>query len=204
MENLQNLSDVELISLVKDKNNSEAFVELCKKYENIFYKICQRYSTSLISVGLSPSDIYEEKNMIIYHCVLNFKVDKKTKFGSYLGNYARYLCLNSMNARKFILPIVDQESLKKVEYEKAKQQYTDLNRIPDNYNYISNILGQIKDKRVEEIFKYRYLNDDKKNMSWELISKKMGLSVQTIINIHKKNLKLLKTKFQSENISDIV
>jgi hypothetical protein len=105
--NLLVATDSRLVKMVRDKADNGAFLEVCRRYENIFYKVCQKYSAVLSNNGVNPQDIYEEKNFIIFHCISSFKPCKKAKLGTWIGNYARYLCLNSINARKFILPTTD-------------------------------------------------------------------------------------------------
>jgi RNA polymerase sigma factor (sigma-70 family) len=187
--------------LVKDKGDSEAFAEICRRYENIFYKVCQKYVKVLTVSGINAQDIFDEKTYIIYHCIKTFNPKKKTKLSTWIGNYARYLCLNSINSRKFILPSVDDEIVKHMEETQVTQSYLAASFTPEDYIYILNIIGQLKDKRVGEIFKYRY--GDKK-MIWAKIAKKMKMSTQTAINLHNKGIRILRKKVKSRNISDII
>jgi RNA polymerase sigma factor (sigma-70 family) len=195
-------TDTQLIRLVKSKTDDEAFLEICRRYENIFYKVCQKYTTSLAYSGINTQDIFDEKTYIIYHCVKTFNPGKNTKLSTWIGNYARYLCLNSINSRKFILPTADEKVIAHVEELQVTQNYLSKSYSPEDYNYIINIIGQLKDKRVGEIFRYRYFDD--KKMIWSKIAKKMKMSTQTAINLHNKGLKMLRKKVKSKNISDIV
>lgn len=195
-------SDKSLILLVKKKSDENAFLEICRRYENLFYKVCQKYSTALSNSGVNTQDIFDEKTFIIYHCILTFNSDKKTKLSTWIGNYARYLCLNAINSRKFILPTIDEETSLKIEDLQTSQSYLSQTNSPDDYNYILNIINQLKDQRVNEIFKFRYFND--KKMIWSKIAKEMNISAQTAINLHNKGIKMLRKKMKSKNISDIV
>ncbi len=200
---LDNKTDKELVCLIKEGASSEAFIEICKRYENIFYKVCQKYSSALTHSGLNPEDIFEEKNCIILHCISTFKPDKNTKLGTWIGNYARYLCLNSINARRFILPTTDDELHSHLE---DSQTYIDYNKglkdSGEDFKYVLNLLHQLRDTRIIEIFKYRYLNQ--KRMIWAEIATKLGVSTQTVINLHNKGLELLQRKLKSRNISDVI
>lgn len=195
-------TDRQLVKLVKEDGSCEAFIEICRRYENIFYKVCQKYVTPLSMSGVNPQDIFDEKNFIIFHCINTFNYRKKAKLSTWIGNYARYLCLNSINARKFILPSSDEELTKYIEDSQTTQNYTATQFNPEEYGYIVNIIGQLKDKRVEEIFKYRYFAD--KKMIWSKIAKKMKISTQTAINLHNKGITLLRKKVKSRMISDVV
>jgi len=195
-------TDDQLVKLVKSKGDSEAFKEVCRRYENIFYKVCQKYAPALSISGVNPQDIFEEKNFIIFHCVNTYDSKRKTKLSTWIGNYARYLCLNSLNARKFILPSSDDEIIRHIEETQTTQNYTAAQFNQEDYTYILNIIAQLKDKRVEEVFKYRYFND--KKMIWSKIAKKMKISTQTAINLHNKGISLLRKKVKSRVISDVV
>jgi RNA polymerase sigma factor (sigma-70 family) len=195
-------TDRQLVRLVREIGDDGAFREICRRYENIFYKVCQKYVPALVVSGVNSQDIFEEKNFIIYHCVNTFNYRKKTKLSTWIGNYARYLCLNSINARKFILPSSDDEIIRHIEETQATQNYTTSDYSPEDYSYILNIIAQLKDKRVEEIFKYRYFTD--KKMIWSKIAKKMKISTQTAINLHNKGISLLRKKVKSQVISDVV
>ena len=195
-------TDIELVRSIKKNADNESFNEICKRYENIFYKICQKYSSSLSSVGINVKDIFDEKNYIIYHCILSYKQKKNAKLSTWIGNYARYLCLNSINSRKFIIPSNNDEVSKFLEESQVKSEYLNHADYTEQYQYIFNILEQLKDDRITNIFKHRYCGD--KKMIWSQVAKKMNLSTQTVVNLHDKGLKLVKSKLNSKNISDIV
>lgn len=195
-------SDSRLIKSVKKNADNESFNEICRRYENLFYKVCQKYATRLQICGINVKDIFDEKNFIIYHCVHTYKTGYKTKLSTWIGNYARYLCLNSINARKFILPSDNDEVQKHIEETQVKHDFENNKNFIDNFDYVFNILSQIKDNRITDVFKYRYCGD--KKMIWSKVAEKMDLSTQTVVNLHDKGLKLLKTKLNSKNISDII
>jgi DNA-directed RNA polymerase specialized sigma24 family protein len=195
-------TDRQLVKLVRDNASESAFKEICDRYENIFYKVCQKYVAALRISGINPQDIFDEKDYIIFHCIRTFNYRKGTKLSTWIGNYARYLCLNSINSRKFILPSSDEEITRHIEETQATQNYISSQFTPEDFGYILNIISQLKDKRVEEIFKYRYFND--KKMIWSKIAKKMKISTQTAINLHNKGITLLRKKVKSPVISDVV
>lgn len=200
---LKNKTDNQLIKMVKDTGDNDAFNEICDRYQNVFYKICQKYVIPLTAAGVNPQDIFDEKNYIIFHCVSTFKPNKKTKLSTWIGNYARYLCLNSINARRFILPTTDEEMKKYLEETQTVEQYFSApTTAVDDCNYVYSILTQLKDKRIQDIFKYRYC--DGKKMIWAKVAKKIGISTQTAINLHNKGLNLLKKKFKSKSFVDSV
>ena len=193
--------DLLLIMAVKRKNDSSAFLELCDRYEKIFYKVCKKYENVLTNNGINPQDVYDEKNMIIFHCIKTFNPKKKTKFGSWLGNYARYLCLNSINSRKHISTTIE-EDLNKIHENKSTEDFTQDSHTEENSQYVLKLLSSFKDKRIEKIFQYRFLGD--KKMNWKDVATHMNTSPQTCINLYRKGLKLIKRKVNSNYLFDTV
>ena len=69
------------------------------------------------------------------------------------------------------------------------------------FEYTENILSQLKDSRVQEIFSLRYSKEEKKP-SWSSIASKMNMSTQTAINLHNKGLSMLRKKMDSKKLLD--
>src|SRR4051812_23966769 len=101
-------TDLTLVRGVKQKGDDDSFKEVCRRYENVFYKICQRYAPVLRNSGINPQDIFDDKNIIILNCIKSFDPKKGAKLSTHIGNYARYLCLNSISARRLIMPSSDE------------------------------------------------------------------------------------------------
>lgn len=190
-------SDSYLIRKVKNEACNDSFKEICRRYENLFYKQCQKYSTSLSTCGIYVQDIFNEKNIIILHCIKTFKPSKKTKLSSWIGNYARYLCLNSMNAKRLLIPSPDEEVTKRIEEQQICNDYFQPKvNLDESRNYIYDLLNQMKDPRIKEIFEYRYFQP--KKMIWQKIAKKMKTSPQTVMALHRKGISLIKNKITVE------
>ncbi len=201
---LNTFLDSQLIELVQN-GDSDAFKEVCRRYENLFYKVCQKYASRLTACGLDVNDIFEEMNCLILHCVKSFKPIKKTKLSTWIGNYARYLCLNSLNARKLLFPSYDEEIhsfIEESQIKKVDYGHGDINLEQDDLDIILKNISDIEDKRIEQILRYRYL-DDKKTI-WSQVAQKMNISSQTAINLHNKGLNILRTKMAGEKISNFV
>lgn len=193
-------ADSSLVKLIKRDGNNEAFLEVCRRYENIFFKICQRYTGALYRSGINPKDIFSEKDYLIFHCIRSYDPKKRTKLGTWIGNYARYLCLNSINSRKFEVPQCDEETMKFLEDEQSMSAYLhSSDQRKEDSLYLVHLLDQMKDKRISAIFKMRYWN---KKVTWADIAKALHLSTQTVINLHSRGLRILSNKFQSKVISD--
>lgn len=190
--------DADLIKKVKTKNCSDSFSEMCRRYENAYYKICQKYKNSLIFAGICPEDVFDEKNIVIYNCIKSFKVSKKTKFSTWLCNHARFTCLNKINENKNLLASETPEIAEFLENKAQKEAPIDL---AEEKAFVFSILDKLKDKRIKTIFEYRYFRMGRKKSTWERISKKIKVSTQTAINLHDKTINLLNKKIKSEKIS---
>lgn len=189
------MTDLDLIQKIKENSDSESFIQLAKRVEKLFFNVCHKYSMPLRNHGIDINDILEAKDQIIYFCVQNFDPTRKSKFSTYVGNYARFLCLNSINARKFLSPSTDWEIFKKIE-----QSQEDTSNIPnqESLSHLSVLVNQFSDSRISEIFKHRYLGENK--MIWKDVANKVGLSSQTVINLNKKGLSILRGKIKSKNL----
>lgn len=190
---LQTSNDVQLTSRVKNDACSDSFVELCRRYENVYYKICQRYTPALVACGLNPSDIYKEKDFIMYHCARTFNPEKKAKFSTWVGNYARYLCLNSINAKRFIIPTDSDDLQRFVEERQAKNDFQSSADTGNLHKFLHEVLDNIEDKRISSIIKMRYLDGEKKT-HWNEIAKNLNISSQTAIHLHHRGMKLIQRK----------
>ena len=102
------------------------------------------------------------------------------------------------------MPTVDDEAMQRLEENQSTYNYFNVSPNPEDYNYVVNIISQLKDKRISEIFKYRYFPEKNKKMIWSKIAKKMNISTQTAINLHNKGISIVRKKIKSENISDVV
>ncbi len=197
-KNLTKESDWALVKMVREEASDDAFLEVSRRYQDLFYKVCQRYAAALQYSGIFIQDIFNEKNIIILHCIRTFKRNKKTKLSSWIGNYARYLCLNSINARKFIAPSCDTEVQDKIEEVQAHHDFfVNKKDFKESRDYVFDLLGQLKDPRIKEIFEYRYFSD--KRMIWKKIARKMNVSLQTTVSLHKRGINLIRNKMQNEN-----
>ena len=190
-------SDIELIRAVKKEASSEAFEEICRRTDQLFYKICHKYSYSLATCGLNFQDILNERDAVLLQCIRSFKPSKKTKLSSHIGNYTRYLCLNSMNAKRIITVSPDEEVMKNIENQQVYHNYfQNYSSNDENKNQIFNLVNKISDPRIKKIFKYRY--SKRKKMIWSDIAKRMHTSPQTVMSWHRKGLSLLKEQVNSE------
>ena len=191
------LDDNTLVKNVQEKNDEEALKTLIDRHSALCNSLYKKYSNSMINSGVYLQDIVDQKDYIVYKSAMSFDPCKNSKFSTWLYNQVRYQCLNCMNENSHYLTL-ETDKLNYIIEKQApiQKEYKNINE------YIFNIIDSCSDKRVEKIFKMRYLNGSNKKMPWNKIGKKLKISTQTAINIHNKAIKLLKTKVESKNCFD--
>ncbi len=185
----KNEEDLELIKLIKNENCSESFKELEGKHSNLYYSICNKFSSKV-----DLNEIYKDKSFIIYKAVTSFKDGRGAKFSTWLGNYARYHCLNYIkNNHKYL--ITEDEKITHFFNTKSVELHDQKKDINQDLEHAFNILKKLNDKRIFKIFELRYLHEGPK-LTWKQIAKKFDLTPQTIINLHSKGRRILKRKMK--------
>jgi len=150
----------------------------------------------LVKSGVQPEDVYSEKDLILLKCALSFDPSRNTKFSTWLGNYAKFTCLNLLNSKKYIFN-ADTETLHDfIEEGQFIPDHT--NSLSEEYKILKSTLHELKDSRIKKIFEMRYFYDKKKDRTWKKISESLGMSIQTAINLHKKGLVLLKNRLKNK------
>jgi len=185
--------DLQLISNVKNTNDEESLKELIDRHSGIYVDMVNKYIPKSIE-GVCKEDILDDKNFCIYDAAIKFDESKNTKFSTYVGNLARWKCLNIYNKKiKFPQNNIDDISLVKDHrsYNLSKNSEISIIEDEENLDRIFNLIKNSEDPRVEKIFKMRYKNG-KKLTPWKKIAKKLGLSIQGCINIHNKHLQEIK------------
>jgi len=183
--------DIELINKVKKEKDNSSLKQLIDKHSGIYVEMVNRYIPNSME-GIIKDDILEEKNYCIYDAIIKFDENKNTKFSTYLGNLAKWRCLNIYN-KKIKFPQESFESIK----SKNLSCDSDIEKIEEveNVEKIYKIVNKSKDSRVKKIFKMRYANKNKLT-PWKKIAKKLDLSIQGCINIHNNYLKEIKKYVQ--------
>lgn len=196
------IEDSILIDKIKKDCDSEALKQLELKHSGICHQMIKKYYQNMIDFGVDPKDVAAEKLLIIYKSALNFDPNKNVKFSTWLGNQMRYHCLNSINSKNQDINL-EASNLKSLIEKKQSETVNISEYIKDQSNFIFEILSKMKDIRIYKIFKLRYF-DNKKQLAWSKIAKKLNLSTQTVINLHEKGKILLKNKLTSINNNDII
>lgn len=201
MFNTSTATDYQLVKKVQQEKNNEALEEIISRHTPLCLNIYQKYLPTIQASGIAPQEIYDETKTIIYNSVLSYNDNKNSKLSTWIGNQARYTCLNLINS-KLDIP-VDNDFLNFSIENNNKFDVSNADKLKNTIEYIFFILEQLKDKRIKKIFEMRYLSGAKK-MRWPDIAKQLKLSPQSIMILHKRGKKLLKYKLKSEFLNDEV
>ena len=190
------LSDDHLIERAKKSNCESSLIELSNRHSGLYFKILKKYSKSFSANNIDVNEVAAEKNLIIWNSIKSFNTTKKVKFSTWLANQAKYHCLNTLNKKsKDRLVSTGDEIL---DYLKEMDDNTCFENL---FEFIENILDQLKDKRIKKIFSMRYSKEDKKP-SWCIVANKLNISTQTAINLHNRGISILRKKIDSKKLLD--
>ena len=186
--------DNKLIANFKTNQDSKCLEELIERHSGIYVDMVNKYLPENYD-QLQRQDVLEDKDFSIYNAVINFDESKNTKFSTYLGNIAKWKCLNIYNKnKKFPQHSINSEnvSIDRIKHENFLIN-SDVEEIEkrENLSKVHKIVSKSKDPRVKKIFKMRYSSGNKVT-PWKKIAKKLDLSIQGCINIHNKNLTEIK------------
>tara|TARA_R100001082_G_scaffold48047_1_gene25765 strand:+ start:4757 stop:5359 length:603 start_codon:yes stop_codon:yes gene_type:complete len=192
------LSDNHLIERIKNKNCEKSLIELGNRHSGLYFKILKKYSKSFFAHHVDINEAAAEKNLIIWNSVKSFSVDKNVKFSTWLANQTKYHCLNTLNKKTKDRLVATEDDV--LDYLQEAEEKDNSNIL---FEFIENILSQLKDPRIKKIFAMRYSRRHKKP-SWCKVASKLEISTQTAINLHNKGIKILRKKIKSEKFLDNV
>ena len=197
---ISKLKDNQLVWRMKARKCDQCLLELIGRHEKLFFKISQRYfPASLFRNGQSVEDLIGSRESIIYECAINYRSHRKVKFSTWVGNFVRYKCLNYLNKNSRYINMED-DSLHYMLNSKSLEEHSKLKKEED-FDYVFNILKQMKDPRIRKVFDLRYLSGEKKK-TWGEIGEEMNISSQTAINLHNKGKGIIAKKMTSERYAD--
>lgn len=189
--------DNDLIRKVKNEQCNESLKTLIKRHTALCLSVFQKYSAFFASDPERFQDLVKDKDFLIYKSALSYEDDKGAKFVTWLGNQARYECLNALNSKnRALIPVEDKELYYFLDQKQNEEESVDQNEV----DYVFTILGKLKDKRIKDVFVLRYSGP--KNISWSRIAAKLQISTQTAINLHEKGVEILSQKLKSEECFD--
>lgn len=187
--------DLNLVEKIKQTNDEESLKFLIKKHDAMCFSLYKKYSNLINASGCALEDLSSQKDYIVYKSALSFDPNKKSKFSTWLYNQIRYQCLNVINQNKNLITM-DTEKINFLLESNQMRNKDNTAEIKNLNEYLFTILESFADDRILKVYKLRYFSG-KKVLPWSKIAKNLKISTQTAINLHKKGLKLLKTKINS-------
>ena len=182
----------DLIQNIKDDIKVDQSLSiLYDSYSCVYYKIIHSHFQGGQHEE-KKTELLKECPYHIYFAAKEFDFNKNIKFSSYVGNKARWICLNFFNKEKMIernLLVKGQSAETCLESSIKEIIKTEtLQKIHDE-------IKKEEDLRVAKIFDMRYFEPrQNKTLSWRQISGELNMSIQGCINIHNRFIKKIKNK----------
>jgi len=183
------------IKKVQAEDCPHALSSLIERYTPVFLSMYSKFFSSIKECGGNPSDILDDKDLIIYESAKSFDLNKGCSFCTWLSNNAKYKCLHSINKAKKTSLL--QDRVRKNNEDPLNNLNKNVFKLKELNAHIFSILEKLKDKRIMSVYKLRYFSD--KKMTWSKIGKSLGFSSQTAINLHAKGADVLKRKINKIN-----
>jgi len=194
-------TDKELTDNLKlDVDIEESLQELINRHSGIFLDIVTNYIPHNSATG-SRSDLINDLEYYIYNAGLKYDHTKNTKFSTFLGNEAKWACLNQHNKNKKYLNTGTDEYRFMYEDKIMNQERPFVDE--KTLNLIFNIIDNHPDKRVKKIFKLRYVDPKHNKLTpWKKVSSELSMSIQGCINIHNSAIKVIRKELKKTNEID--
>jgi hypothetical protein len=204
----EELEDLSLIENIKNgEDTNDALKCLVARHSGIYYSIVNRFFPNFrrdySTVGdIDKGFVFDSKEYIIYNSALSFDKNRGTKFSTHLANQARWFCLNHIEKNR------EFSHLARIDFDYE-------NSVPDEdediceridqsiSSKIIEIVKDMPDKRIYDIFRFRYLETDNDKVTpWHKICEKIPhkkpngkhLTIQGCINLHNKALGQIKKR----------
>ena len=196
------LTDKQLTDNLKlDIDTEESLHELVVRHSGIFLDIVTSYVPRSSPSG-SRDDLINDLEFHVYNAGLKYDHTKKTKFSTFLGNEAKWACLNQYNKNKKYLITDTDESRFVYEHNLLKQEKPFVDE--KVLNRIFSIIKGHPDTRVQQIFQLRYVDPQHNKLTpWKKVSKHLNMSIQGCINIHNSALKVIRKELKKRHEFDI-
>jgi len=191
-----NQTDITLTENLKKDIEAEASLrELVDRHSGIFLNIVNNYVPNN-SPTCHKQDIIDEIEYYIYNAGLKYDQTRGAKFSTFLGNEAKWLCLNQHHKNKKYLLAASPESEFAFNNSPAPEEEKQEHNPHMNEALLCSIFEIIEkhpDERVRRIFKMRYLDPEFNKLTpWQKVGKELKMSIQGCINIHNSAIKVIR------------
>ena len=195
-------SDKELTDNLKlDVDIEASLQELINRHSGIFLDIVTSYVPKNSTTGCRQ-DLINDLEYYIYNAGLKYDHTKNTKFSTFLGNEAKWACLNQYNKnKKYLITDTDEgRFLYENKLSTTEEPFVDEKILLK----IFNIIDHHPDKRVQKIFQLRYIEPQYNKLTpWKTVSSELNMSIQGCINIHNSAIKVIRKELKNTHELDI-
>lgn len=187
---IKSLTDIKLLRMVKNDNSSEAFLEIANRHQKLFYDVCSKYSKK--SHLIKYDEIIKDMYFVLNEAIRTYKQGRKTKLSTWISHFSRFYCLKKITylTKNEFDTGLDYTALEVINLKNNKFTETKENSLKE---HVLHLLDKLEDKRIKEIFKYRYYSDSSK--TWNDIANKLNISAMHTINLHQKGCNFIKENF---------
>lgn len=207
------LSESELISLVKTKQDSAALVMLADRHAGIYMSVVGRYSECYPNT-VKREDLADDRLFNIHRFILDYDSSRGTKLSTYIGDRTDWMCKGLLKKDRenpisagtygpsgaigltiggdtYATPTGSEITLMD---ESASARVVDIaDRELQTEAVLTAAREVVKDKRFVSILGYRHFNSPgKTSLSWRQIGEKMNLSHEQSRKIYYANLVIVK------------
>ncbi|NDG51694.1 MAG: sigma-70 family RNA polymerase sigma factor [Flavobacteriia bacterium] len=195
----KDIEDIELINNLQSQVNQKESLELLvERHSGIYLDMVNCYA-SPNNPYIDYNELINDKEYKIYSAAIKFDSTKGAKFSTYLGNETKWICLNTYNRNKR-RPVWHSDHIENMPKDDSFECDSISESIKEDlFNKVLNVISEHPDRRVEKIFKMRYIIGHKnKVMPWKKIGDEMNLSIQGCINIHNSAIKSFQHQLDKE------
>lgn len=172
------MTDLELITRVKDTADSTAMTELVNRHTGIYMRMVSSFPS------LPIHDLKADRFFNIYDFARDYDPTRGMQFGSFVGDQTRFMCLNLLKREPKSLSFNE---------DVAPTNDTALSEAVDKHDDMAELRERAKrvgDPKFYRVFCLRF--NGNKVASWRAVAEAMGMTqegVRKLFNRHKHKLR---------------
>ena len=188
-------TDLELITEIKKSPTNDTVLELVNRHTGIYVCIIDRYAHINPNV-INRQDLIDQKLANIYTYALDYKLDSKMKFETYVGQRIKWECKTLLRRSP------TQEDIEKQIIDIEMTGDSNDNEIMDEETHelaeeLLKIAREYKDQKFVDIINLRFFSTPK-ILSWRKVAEKMGMCHEGVRKIFIHKLMEIKNKMIKE------
>lgn len=180
-------SDNELVSLVKDKKDSNAVTELVHRHTGAYISIIKQYEAYPdFRARVNVPDLKEDKFFSIYSCALTYDPNRGMQFGTYVAEMTKFKCSTLIKRGKENVE-VDELTL-----PPSNDSVTATAEKDSALEVVREEVADTDDSTFRRIFKMRH--GGHKTKTWREIGTAVGLTHEGARKAYLKHMGLIKER----------